>query len=357
MQQVVIQPKRSEWKMLSIGLIALCAAMMLLPILCAPLALVLPLLSCPLVKRKEEPAAYIAALIPTLSSLLAGYDALYALSLLMIPALPLALTRWLPAQRSVGMQGMLWYVGAMAVAVTAVTAAATHALGAPLWRTLTAMLIDIIARNPRAEQILLQAASSGLTTIPEGYQSNSLLGVAMSAAYKQQMLMSLRLTMEATLYSCLPELFVQVCLLIGVFSHLRVLRFRGAVLVVQTVTPSERKTTVAVPPGFHLLTLPRNARWPLLALAVASLLLLTTRSTYAQTLGQLCFSLVEQVFILIGAAVVIHVFSRTDPDRKPVFGTITALFYVAAPFALFIIGLMDQVFHFRSKHPGKPEHS
>lgn len=356
MQQVVIKPKRAEWKALSIGLIVLCAAMLLLPALCMPLALALPLLSCPLVGRKEEAIAFAAAVIPTLSSLLAGFDPLYSASLLLIGALPLVLTKCLPVQKRAGVDGMLWYVGAVTAALLAVAASASQALGMPLWRTLSDAIIRLVGENQRAEQILLQAASSGLLRMPAGYDADSLLGMAMGAAHKQQMLMSLRLTLEAVLYSQLPSLFVQACLLVGVFTHLRILRFGGAVLVVQTVTPSEKKTTVAVPLGFRMLTLPKGARWPLTALVLASLLLLTTRSTYAQTLGQLCFALFEQVFILVGAAVMIHVFCRHDPDRKTVCGVIAAVAYVAAPFALFLIGVMDQFMHFR-KPSGNPEHS
>lgn len=345
MERVVIHPKRSEWKALSIGLIALCAVMMLLPPLCAPLALVLPLLSCPLTGRKEEPAAWIAAAVPAASSLLAGYDALYALSLLLVGALPLALTKW--CKKRTGADGLLWYTGAMALAVTAVLTAATHALGAPLWKTLSEAIVQLVGQSSQAERILLQAASSGLLTVPAGYQTEGLLGAAMAASHKQQMLMSLRLTLEATLYSQLPGLVVQACLITGVFTHLRILRFGGAVLLVQTVTPSERKTTVAVPLGFRMLALPRAARWPLMALAAVSLLLITTPGTYAQTLGQLCFALFEQVFIIIGAAVMIHVFCRHDPDRKTSSGVIAAVIYVMAPFALFLIGVMDQFMHFR----------
>ena len=356
MQQVVLKPGRAEWKALSIGLIVLCAVMMLLPPLCVVLALALPLLICPLVGQKQEPAAYIAACVPTASSLLAGYDPLYAVSLLLIPALPLLLRKTLPAKKSAGMDGMLWYVGAVALALTAVVCSATYVLGGPLWKSISALAVDFIGQHKRAEQILLQAASSGLVRMPEGYQqSDGLLGLAMGAAHKQQMLMSLRLTLETMLYSQLAGMFVQACLLVGVFTHLRILRFRGAVLVVQTITPSERKTTVTVPPGFRLLTLPPRTRQLMAVLAVAALMLLGTPGTYAQTVGQLCFALVEQVFTLIGAAVMIHVFCRNDPDRKTACGAFAALAYVVAPFALFMIGLMDQFLHFRSNHSGKPE--
>lgn len=355
LQHVVIKPKRAEWKALYIGLMILCAAIMLAPPLSLPLALALPLLVCPMVRRSGEPAAYIAALAPTLSALLAGYDPLYAASLALIGLLPLFITRFLPDQQRTGMGGILWYVGVMFASLTAVTVCATCALGAPLWKTLAEVLVRMIADHERSEQILLQAASAGLASIPDGYQSGSLLGIAMGATYKQQMLLSLRLTIEATLYNQLPGLLVQASVVIGLFTQLRLLRFKGTVLVVQAVTPSERKTTVAVPLGFQLLMLPRSARRPMLVLAVASLVLLTTYSTYAQTLGQLCFTLFEQVFTLIGAAVMIHLLCHCDPERKTACGVLAAFLYLFAPFALFLIGVMDSFLHFRTKRPGHPE--
>ena len=177
----------------------------------------------------------------------------------------------------------------------------------------------------------------------------------MEAAYQQQMLMSLRLTLEMLLAQYLPSLFVQSCLIIGVFTALRLERMAGMVLVVEAKTPSQKHTRVIAPPSFRLLAIPRNLRMLTLGLAVASLVLLLSQNSVMQIVGQLCYATFQTMFTLLGAAVLVFLYTKNDPDRKTLSGILAAAVYVMAPFVLFLIGLADQSFHFRHPQAHKPD--
>lgn len=355
MQSVPIKPKPRQIKALVSGLILLCVLMLLFPPLCAPLALVLPLLCCLLEGKKAEPAAWMACAMPTVSSLLAGYDELYAFSLLTAGVTAMLITRLVPPVKRAGLKGVVWYTSGVALSATLIAAAAVHMLGGPLWKAIPALMIHTIESSDKAGLLLYQMGVSGFLRMPEGYASSNALMHVFEPAFVHQMSLSLRLTLETAFFDLVPAALVQASLIVGLFTALRVQRFGGMILLVETKNPSNKKTHVAIPPGFSLVTLPNSARWPVLGMAAAALFLLTSGSTFSQTLGTMCFTVFETVYTLIGAAVFIWVFASKNPDRKTLFGVIAALLYVMAPFVLFLIGLTDQTFHYRSKPSGHPD--
>lgn len=355
MQTVALKPKRAEWTAMLVGLLILCVLMLLVPALCVPLAVAAPLLACPLVGRKEEFAAWISAVVPAASSLIAGYDPLYAASLALIGVLPLLITRLVPIQKRPGAIGMLMYISAMAFALTVVLAMASNMLGGPLSYSLAQVFVDWVDQAENRQMILRQFAANGLVSIPKGYIEQGTLRPLMEAAYNRQMLMSLKLTMEMLLTQYLPSLVAQSCLIVGLFISLRLERANGVLLIVEARTAADKRARVVAPPSFRLLSIPPNVRRTLFALGVTALLLLTSPGSFANTVGQLCYAVFETAFCLLGAAVTVFAYTKTDPDRRIFAGVMAALLFVVAPFVLLVVGLMDQKFHFRKPQAPKPD--
>lgn len=356
-QPIPLKPRKADVSSQVAALAVLCASMLFSPMLCVPLCLLIPVLGCPLVGRKQEMLAWITAAVPAVSSLIAGYDWAYSISLLLMGGLTLAITRWIPMKKRVGAAGMLWYLSAVTLALSVIAALASRALGGPLAVALPEAVVALVEKAEDPFTLLLRLASYGLAAVPEGFEKGVLYRTFTRNAMAHQMLLSLRRTMELMVEQLLPSLFVQGCLLSGLFTALRVERAHGVVLVVEMKNTSEKQTRVAVPPGFRLLAIPRGLRWALWGMAAAALVLITQNGSYEQTLGRICHAAFESVYALAGAAVMVHVFARKYPERIALIGTLAGVIYVMAPFALFLIGIMDQAFHFRTPRPHDPADS
>ena len=355
MQTVALKPKRAEWTAIRIGLAVLCGIMLTVPALCAPIALCLPLLACPLVGRKEEPLAWLSAAVPAVSSLIAGYDVGFACSLLLPGLYPLVVTRFIPIPKRPGAKGMLLYMTATAFSLLVVLAMAQHMLGGTLQAVLPGMIVERVGQMENLSEFLRRLAVQGLVSVPDGYTAENALRPLLEAGYNSQMLMSLRLTLELLLMQQLPAWFVSVSVLIGLFTSLRLERMNGVLLVVEAKNASEKHTRVVAAPSFRLLAMPRPLRGGLLVMALFSLMLTTSGTVLAQTVGQLCYALFETLFMLLGAAVMVFLYTKNDPERKTVAGVLAAAMYLVAPFVLLLIGLADQSFHFRNPQARKPD--
>lgn len=355
MQTVALKPKRAEWTALLIGLAILCGIMFAAPVLCLPLALAAPLLACPLVGRKEEPVAWASAAVPVAASLIAGMNAAYAVSLLLIGLLPLMITRFVPLSKRPGAAGMVMYISAIAFSLMIVLCMAMHMLGGPLQATLPQLVAQKISRSANLGELLRRLAVQGLISLPDGYSLDGTIRPLMQAAYHQQMLMSLRLTLEMLVAQYLPKLFINACVLVGLFISLRLERMNGVLLVVEAKTASQKQTRVVAAPSFRLLAMPRKLRLLLLGMAVASFLLAASYGALAQTVGRLCYAAFETLYTLLGAAVLVFLYTKNDPDRRIMAGVLAAALYVIAPFVLLMIGLFDQSFHFRNPQAHKPD--
>ena len=169
MQTVALKPKRAEWTAIRIGLAVLCGIMLTVPALCAPIALCLPLLACPLVGRKEEPLAWLSAAVPAVSSLIAGYDVGYACSLLLPGLYPLVVTRFIPIPKRPGAKGMLLYMTATAFSLLVVLAMAQHMLGGTLHAVLPGMIVERVGQMENLSEFLRRLAVQGLVSVPDGY--------------------------------------------------------------------------------------------------------------------------------------------------------------------------------------------
>lgn len=355
MQGVSIKPGQKQIKALILGLCALCIVMVYMPQLGLPLTLALPLLACPLVGRRQEPVVFVAAVVPAVSALMAGYDELYAVSLSLLVVLPLAVTRLMPVKKQAGLEGILWYTGAVTVGLTAVAASAAWAMGGPLWERLPVLLAGAIGSQERAGLILYRFAAAGLIRLPDGYAAADALQQAFEPAFVAEMIKSLTLTLESLLVELIPVLFVQSCLIVGLFTALRVQRMTGMLVILEAHASGERKARVALPPGFRMLSVPPQLRGPLLLTAVLALVLMMIDTPIAQTMGQLYYTLFETTFMMVGAAVLVCVCTAKHPRYKTLFGILAAAIFLLSPFVLFLVGMMDQTFHFRVKRSGRPD--
>ena len=350
-QSAAIRPERSRLFAAVAGLLLLTGLMAFFPPVCVALALLTPLLGCPLVGSRRHWVAWLAAAAPAAVSLLYRFDPLYSLSLLLPGMLPLALTLWLKSRKKLGSPVAIGlYVGAYAAALTLVTLAAVQALGTGVAEGLAQLLAARVGTSEQAGLLLYRFAVAGLLAVPDGY-GTALPLFLLDPAVIRQMLLSLQLNAELMLEELLPWLFVQACLLGGLFTALRVQRMLCAVLVVgpDPEHPGERKAHVVSTPGFRLMAIPSGLRWVLFLMALASLLLIGAEGRLAQTLGLLFYATFSCAFQLAGTAVLVCVLSARNPDRAVLYGVLSAAIYALFPIALFFIGVADQALHFRSR--------
>lgn len=352
MDTIALKPKRAELMGMLMGLAVMAAVMLFMPASCLPLSMVLPLLACPLVGHKQqEPLAWMSAAVPCVAALLAGYDGLLACTLLLPGGLMLGLTRYLLSQKRMNPADMLWYVCVAAVSLAAMLTALTRAVNAPLAQWLTEAIIRMVEGSEQQELLLLQLASAGFLRVPEGYTGSGMLSQLFGSAHIQQMVMSLRLTLETLIASMLPALCVHVCILAGLFTCIRVQHMNGVVLVVSVDPrkPAEKKAKVSAPPGFRMFYLPRALRWTALGVALLSMMLSLGTTSFEGTLGAMGYAVFEALFQLEGAAIVVFMLTVHDPDRAVLGGILAAALYVIAPTALMLVALLEPVFHFRAK--------
>lgn len=351
-QSAAIRPERSRLLAAVVGLLALTGLMVLFPAACLPLALMTPLLACPLVGSRRQWAAWLAAAAPAAVSLLCRFDFLYSLSLLLPGMLPLGLTLWLGARKKLAASLSIGlYVCAYAVSLTLITLAAVRVLGAEVAEGLSELLVAQVEASDQPGLLLYRFAAAGLLAVPDGYSDGLLPLFLLDPSLIRQMLLSLRLNVALMLQDLLPWLFVQACMLGGLFTALRVQHMRCAVLVVapDPEHPGERKARVVSPPGFRLMVIPPRLRWTLCLMALASLLLIGAEGRLAQTLGLLFYAAFSCAFQLAGAAVLVCVLSARNPGHAALYGALSAVLYALFPIALFFLGVADQALHFRSR--------
>ncbi len=355
MQTVALKPGRAEWTAMSVGLFLLCVLMLSVPVLCLPLAVASPLLACPLAEReKEKWLAWLSVIVPAASSLAAGYDTLYAVSLILPGLVPMLITRLLPMPKRPGAKGMLIYLAAVTLSALVAVAAAGYALGGPLQVKLAEAVTDWVARSERKNELLRRLALAGIITLPDGYDLMGESGRLLQAEHARQMLMSLKLSAEMLVAGYLPSIFMQVCMTVGLFIPLRLERANGVLLVVETKTPAQKQTRVVAPPSFRLLTLPPNLRRLWLGMALGGILLLLSETDVLITMGQVCVAAAQTVGCLLGAAVVVFMYTKNDPERRVTGGVFAALLLLFAPGLMLAVGIADQIFHLRTPQAHKP---
>ena len=355
MQAIALRPKRSQIISQLIALGVLILLMLFSPALCLPLTLLMPLFVCPVVGLRYQWAAYAAALAPAVVSLASGYDAAYSLSLVAPVGLCVAVAA---LQRHTHTdaknEAFTGYLLAYLISLGAIVLLGARAVGGNLTEGLSAALAGAVGSSENPGMTLYRLAAAGLVGVPRSYQNARAISFALDPVLISQLLLSLKLTLRLALTALIPKLFVEACILGGLFTSLRVQRLNHSFLLVKTrdgqkPEPDKDGALIAQPVGFSAFALPQWARWPMALIALGALLLPLVDVPVLRMVGLLCDATFDCVFQLIGAAVLITVFSARKPELRTVFGILAALAYLVLPTALALVGLLDLMLHFRDR--------
>lgn len=354
MQAIALRPGRSRLMAQLIWLSALMLLMLLTPALSLPVALVAPLFVCPLVGHSQQWWGFALALAPVGVSLYGGGDAAYSMSLALPCGLCALIARGERAASDDSAQGdCTGYIIAYAAALSVIVLLGARALGGGLSEGLASMLADEVGNSRGAGATLYKLASGGAINVPREYKSAQYLSYVLDPVLKAQLLMSLRLTLRLSLNALIPKLFVEVCIALGLFVYLRGQRLNRSFLLVRTHevkggAPTEAQgVPVTRSMGFMALELPQHVRGIMLIICLGSLMLPMASDSYLRMLGVMCDSAFQCVFKLIGAAVLISLFTVRKPELKTVFGALSAVAYALLPTVLALVGVIDQLLHFR----------
>ncbi|MEG0741725.1 MAG: hypothetical protein RR065_02150 [Clostridia bacterium] len=348
MQAIALHPQRGQILGQLFGLGVLAVGMLAVPALCLPLGLLMPLFACPLIGLKQQWCAFVAIPAPALITLMNGGNPYFAMSLLLLCGLPVVVAEVLRSRkRGANAESYLPYMAAYAVALLVIGGCATWVLGGDLVNGLADWLTSMVQASPNAGETLYKLAVAGLVAVPDLYRKAAPISFLLDPVLIHQLLLSYHLTLELLLTRLLAPLFVQACLICGLFTSLRVQKLNHCYLLVGE--HEREKVQISLTPGFGMINLPPAFRWPLLAMGVCSLLLSMDGASYAQQLSMLMSTVFTCSFELIGAAVAVCLLCARKPEWKPLFGALAALLYVLAPIVLFLIGILDPVLHFRTK--------
>lgn len=359
MKVVALKPGLQRIRSMALILAALTLAMAFSPLLCLPVALLMPLLACPIWRDgRLRWAALASAAAPAVLALFHGCQWPYALGLALPGGLTLAVTHAVrtPAQMA-KQRTIAWYVAAYAAALLGALTGAAQALGGSLPEGLANAVAQWVMADEQPGWTLYRLAGLGLLNVPQT-GNVSALSLLLDAALIHQMLLSLRLTVSDLVWLYLPLLYVKCSLLGGLFCALRVRKLNASFLVVRQNQTSARapQTCVAEPPGFGLLALPRALHGLLLAMGAASLVLLGMEAQLSRMLGVLFYATFTETYQILGAAVAVGALSLRSPDKKILYGIGVAAVYVLAPVVLFFIGLLDRAMRFRARFVRHADH-
>lgn len=350
MHRQMLKPQKSQQIRWCAALLALMLCMLLAPETCLPLCMVTPLFACLLLRTRYGYIAWAAVAAPMVAGLMAGWDVLYAASLMLPCALSLLVTL-LPEKRRAGTQGMPLYLGASTLSLTLIFIRLSQLLGGSVAEGLTDALMAAVQGSERSSQLLLGFVQSGLIAAPKAYEGATLSPFGMDPVLKHQLLLALRFVSRRLLQVLIPQLFVQGAVLSGLFTMLRVRRVEGVFVVLETHSApgGQRTARVAIQPGFRFLGMPASLGIVLAGLWLASLPLLQSGNSLAYTLSCLFSQMFVTCFAIQGAAALVCAVSIRHPDRLTLAGWLTAALYVVSPLPLVLAGVAEQLFHYREK--------
>lgn len=339
MQVVALKPSRTRLAGMLAAVCALVALMALFPLAALPISLLLPLFICPLIGTKNQWAVIPGALAPTVIALLAGQPALYAFSLLFCGGIPAVAT--LLANHAKAEDGTMYayFIGAYAFALALVLGSLQGLFPGRLAEGIARQVTDSVTASPDSLITLYRLAASGFISVPSGFEGRNLLGLMLDPGLTRQLSLSLHLTLSQTLYQLLPTLVVQICLLGGVFTALRVAKMNRRYLLVDA--QHREPVKVALTPGFSLLRMPRKCGGALTAMGLMGMVLAMTESAWCQQLSALLFASFVGGYALTGAAAALRAFLKRWPQARIAAGVLVAILYVLFTTVLFLFGVLD----------------
>jgi hypothetical protein len=215
-------------------------------------------------------------------------------------------------------------------------------LGAPLFAGLSAYAVAQLNSAYQAGDLYFRLASAGFLTVPEGMRAAAGLQLGgmvwLNPLLQLELSNMLRLRLDEGLRVWVPTLLMQGSLTLGLFCAL--LAERGA---------ARKAGTPAAAPLFRTLHLPKREQGYLLFICVATVLTSVSGHTYTALLCTALYATFAGVCQLLGAAVLVFLFSRRHPARAPLYGALATALYILFPLALFVLGIADQLMHLRAR--------
>lgn len=346
MQIVSLRPHRRVIVSKQIALAVLVVLIAVFPVLSLPLAAVMPLFSCPLMKGKERWTALLTAPLPALSVLLYRYPATYAAALLAVTALPLLIANRMNGKESAAANSLLLYAAVMTLTISgALLGLSPLYEGSSLPEYLAEVADRWLMEHPQRPSLLYQAMSTGLLPVPEGYSKVTLLTLMLDPVFLQQLRLELRTRVMQLAASLIPSLVVQGGIIIGLFTGLRVQKLRNAYLLVDKADP--HKVRIALTPSFSMLRIPERWHWLMFLFLIAYMLFFSSDGLLFRTV-QLMYITFETLYQLQGAAVVCAWVLQRNEERRTLAGLLAAGLYLTVPTVLFLLGCFHYLFPSRS---------
>ena len=311
---------------------------------------VLPLFLCPLAGSKKEAWAYpvgLAALL--IGASLWTRQVFFPVWLLLAVSPSLVLAYRFPFMKLEFRQFLFWFWGAYALsAILILLWPVLKGMGSPaVW--ISSRAVEAVKRSHTGSALLYRLTAAGYLSLPQGSGAPSLLtSLVEQRPLNRQLYLSLELRLRQSLTALLPSLGMQVILLGGLMTGLRVWKTRCTVLLVD----EEKKTipTVTVSPGFSGLFIGRSLWLTLLAAGAAGLMIsISTPSDVALQLARVLVSFCSAGFRVCGASVLCGLLMRQDEDRRLWAGLLTGAVYVLVPALLFLLGVTDPMLRYRSR--------
>lgn len=349
MQAIALHPPRGQVMGMLLGAGALVAVMAVVPLTALPISFLLPLFVCPLVGTPKQWAAIPVAVAPALVALLGGQPALYSLSLLFSCGAPVAAAALLRPSKSATAEAYAYFLSAYAFGMVMVLLGLRSLFPGELAAGIASGAAGWVEASPDGNLTLYRLTAAGFLPLPDRYGALGALSFILDPGLSRQLLLSFQLRLTQLLRELLPMLTVQVCWLGGVLTALRVQRLNHAYLLVDE--RHKEKVRLAVTPGFSMLRLPKAAHGALTAMALAGLCLFMVDSPWARQLALLLYTAFTAIYALAGAAALTGMLTAKKPSFKTAFGLLAAALYLLCPIALFMMGILDPLFNFRS---GKP---
>ncbi|MBO5502715.1 MAG: hypothetical protein J6A48_11910 [Clostridia bacterium] len=349
MQAISLRPQQRLIVSKRIALYALAALSVVFPALGLPFAMLMPLFACPLMRAKKTWIAIFPLLIPGVIAGALQYSYSYALMLWLIPIVPALITLFEKPENIVKANRALVY----AVMITVMAGLALWGLyterdhsGSSLAEFVANHAEQWIMSHPKRITLLYQAMATGLLPVPDGYQQVTLLNLTLDPVFLGEVRMMLRSRVMQLVETQVPSLLVQSGFLIGLFTHLRILRMWGAYLLLNKDKP--QKVSVALAPAYSTFRIPPQGHG-VLCLCCLLYFVLIGADGFWHRLAQVLYCAFETAYQLQGGAVVCGRIMRKNPDRRVLAGILVAVLYLIAPIALFMIACFENVFSFRSK--------
>lgn len=344
MQAISLHPQR---RLIVVKQIVLCALALLtavIPVLCLPVALLMPLFACPLISGKEQWTAYATAAVPAIAALLYGGQPVYALGILLAALLPVVLTAVLGKKKTGNPSVFFVYTFCAALAAAVALLGISTGGGKQLSELAADRAVSFVMEHPQRTQLLHQALATGMLPVPAGYSRITLFNLLLDPLFLNELRLSLHSRVAQLVNDLLPTLFAHGSIILGLFTGLRVQRMRNAVLLVNKDEPG--KVCIAVTPGFSMLRIPEKWHIVLLLFMLQFLFAVGAQGTF-RLLSMLLYQTFVALYQLQGAAVICGRIAKDDADRKPLAGVVAAALYLFMPLVLFIVGCWEKLFSFR----------